>query len=275
MSQKREPEEKGGIDLGQIVNSAITEGIDSIIKDHPRFEGYEAFLMKQVDKKKLNDYLGEAGEELQKKLEGYENPKDAKKELKDFYDKTAKYIPEALTEKGKELILRNSSKKDAGRWFFGVNARKLLKGEDYLDKTMGAFSQLYELSKSGDYAQRHPEFVQAVSTVYDMGFFDTAVNVLYQEGKMNKKKYHELKKVITERTKQGEKYVMENLEQTVSPNYKKAAAIILGLIGVGILLSSNSITGNVIGNSTTTSIPALILGAVTLILGGWLGFKRK
>ena len=55
---------------------------------------------------------------------------------------------------------------------------------------------------------------------------------------------------------------------------QKATGAILGIVGLGVLLSANNITGAVIGASQTSPI-ALLWGTAALVLGAWLWMKKK
>jgi len=261
---------KKKIDLGKVINSAVSEGIEAIIEAHPRFSDQEEFLASHIDKKKLNQYLGEAVETIQ----GYDNERDQMEALNKLYEGTASYVAsgELFTERGKETVLRNSFERDSRKWFRGRPSREVLEGEKYLDRVMGSFKELYNLFKTGDYAQRMPELASAVSTVYDMGFTDAAVNVLYETGMMDKGRYQTFKRAIRERTKEGVEYTQGALEKYLIP--EKVAASVLGIFGVGILLKTNSITGSVVGNSAGISMGAMVFGGIILGIGIWMFFRK-
>ena len=192
-----------------------------------------------------------------------------------LYNATAGHVAsgEFFTERGKQLVLRKSFESDSKKWFRGKEAKEILEGEKYLDDVMRSFKELYNLVKSGDYAQRMPELASAVSTVYDMGFADAAVNVLYENGLMDKERYKVFKKAVREKTKQGVEATGKTLTDYLMP--EKVAAVVLGVLGLGILTTSNSITGNVIGVSGSTNFIAMILGAVVLGTGVWMFFRKK
>jgi len=268
--QRRGPTKKA-VDLGKIVNSAIEEGIDAIIDKHPRFSEQEELLAHYLDKKTLNHYAKEATE----KLQDYTDEKQASKFIGKFYDTMAGYVAsgELFTDKGKEIILRKSWGEKSRKFFTGGTAREILDGEQYLDDTMNSFRDLYKLFKTGDYSKRMPQLAEAVATVYDMGFADAAVNVLYENGLMNQNRYKVLKKVITQRTKEGVEKTQETLTEYIVP--EKIAASILGIIGLGILLTSNPITGNIIGVSTNINIGAIIFGVAVLGGGVWMFFRNR
>mgnify|MGYP000439190599 CR=1 FL=1 len=250
------------VNLSKIINSAIEEGIDAIIKKHPRFTDQEELLLHYLDKKKIKDYL-----------EDYIKHSDGPIDIKHLINRFGGYVAsgELFNERGKELILRESLGRESIRFFTGRMAREVLRGEKYLDETMRSFKDLYKLFKTGDYAQRMPKLAEAVSTVYDMGFADAAVNILYENGLMNRTKYRAFKRAINERVKQGVEYTQKSLAEYIIP--QKVAAVIVGIIGMAVLLASNSITGAVIG-AGKTSLSALLFGGLTLIAGIFLWIKK-
>ena len=265
--------EEKGIDLVAIVNGAIKEGIGAIVQAHPRFTSQENFLMAHVDKDKLNNYIAGAAEVIKK----YEdNPQELQKIVQEFYKNTANHVAsgELLSERGKELILRKSLKEKAGGWFGSRKARETLEGEKYLDKALGSFMEIYELMKSGDYAKRMPEIAEALGNLYEMGFADATVNVLYQNGGLDKNRYYTLKKAITERAKYSVEIAEKELQKHIGGLEKaaeKAAAAILAILGIGVILKTNTITGNAIGiSSGITSLPAVLWGLAVLGAGIWM-----
>jgi hypothetical protein len=260
---KREERNTGNqVDLGQLVNSAIQGGIETIVKEHPRFENKQDLLISYLDKKKINDYIKD-----------YMDSSGGRVDPHDLTEKFGSYVASGgfFDDKGKEIILSYSLKKDS-RGFFGGGARKMLEGEKYLDKTMTAFRDLYGMLQKGGYAEKMPELTKAVSTVYDMGFADAAVNVLYAHGLMDEGKYNVLKEAIADRAKEGVEYTNQQLTEMVTP--QKAVAAVIGVVGAGILLSSNKLTGAVIGVNETNLL-SLVIGGLLLVAGIFFGFKRR
>lgn len=259
---RRGRQKRQKIDLGKIVNSAIGEGIDAIIKNHPRFTDQEELLLHYLDKKKINKYLNDYVEHFGGVID-----------IKHLTEKFGGYVAsgELFNERGKELILRESLGKESMRFFTGGMAREVLRGEKYLDETMASFKDLHRLFKTGDYSQRMPKLAEAVSTVYDMGFADAAVNILYENSLMNKTNYRVFKRAISERVKSGVEQTQRSLADYILP--QRAAAVILGILGLGVLLASNNITGAVIGVGKT-SLSGLLFGILSLVAGIWLWFKK-
>lgn len=258
------------ISLDRLVNSAVEFGIDALIKNHPRFAAQGDFLKTQIDKTRIGDYLGEALQKI-----GATPGEDRDEAVKELYKETASYVAsgELFTEEGKELILRKSLREEAKGWLGGRRARRTLRGEAYLDDVMGSFRDLYNLFSSGDYAQRMPELQSAVTEIYDMGFWDAALNILYENRVMGKGEYHAAKRAIIERTKKG----VEKTEQAIRKYFpaEALAASILAVLGFGVLLTSNTITGNAIGISTMTNIPAILWGIAVLAASAGLFLKNK
>ncbi len=62
MPRGKERERK--INVNNLVNSAVQEGIDSIMKNHPRFKENQEFIYRHIDKKRLNQVAREADELL-------------------------------------------------------------------------------------------------------------------------------------------------------------------------------------------------------------------
>ncbi|MFA7707558.1 MAG: hypothetical protein WCX73_01285 [Candidatus Pacearchaeota archaeon] len=261
--EERAEKNQGNIDLGAIVNSAVEEGIAGIIQKHPRFAEQEKFLFDYLDKKKIN-------QELNKYLE----KSDGTIDLKDLTEKFGGYVAagEFFNEKGKRLILRTGLQKESKNWFSGRLPKEILKGEEYLDETMGAFRDLYKLLQSGDYAKRMPEIAKAVEEVNDMGFVDAAINVLYENNMMNKGKYSVIKRAINEKVKYNAEYVPRALESVALS--RRIAASILGITGLSFISANATITGNVIGTGVA-SLPRLTGAIVLLVSGVWLWFKNQ
>jgi len=267
MSRKTKRKQKG-IDFGNVVNSAIQEGVDSIIKNHPRFKDSQEFIYNHIDQKKLGEMANKAYEYIS------ENPSE--KNLKKLYEDMAKYVAsgEVLDDLGKEVVLRKGLEEKASSGFFkGFSARRELKGEKKLDYLITSFQDLYSLLKTGNYAERMPELAQAVSTVNDMGFLDPAVDVLKSYGLIDDRKYKALKQGIKYKTEESAKSVVSGIENYITP--QKIAASILGIIGISMLVASGTgITGNIIGNLSNTTT-GIIGGFLVLASLGLFVWKRR
>lgn len=272
----------GGIDLGKIVNAATAEGIRAIVDKHPDLKGREGTLFSYIDRDKIHDYVQSVGRELQ----DYRDGDSARRFLDKFYKDLAGHVAsgELLTEQGKEAVLRYSWQKKARGWGSGAKeARELLDGEKYLESAVNSFRDLYELMKTGDYAKRMPEVAEALYTLDQMKFSDAAVNILYQNGLMDKKKYKLLKRTIRERTKVAVETIPKHVENYVTGQKEeqaqgyaaqKAAAVIFAVLGLVAALFAHRITGNVIGISGSDWF-GLLAGAFFLIAGALLGVKKK
>jgi hypothetical protein len=233
------------------LEEAINEGIGSIISEHPRFSGMEAYLLKHIDKKKLRESLSSLKGE---KLDEYQ-----------VYQEIADYVSsgEAFDDKGKKIILKSSLEgKAEGKGLLRKLFRKpKFDGEKYLDETMEAFGDLYALFQSGEYAQRMPELTESVGTLYDLRFLNPAIDVLRQNGMIDDKKYGFLKKEVYAKAKDAQKRVVGGVENYLTP--EKVAASIFAGIGIFMALASTRVTGAVVG--VENSNPAFGLLGLGLI----------
>ncbi|MCK5149469.1 hypothetical protein KAJ87_00905 [Candidatus Pacearchaeota archaeon] len=252
---------KKRVDESQIINSAVEEGVNTILGRHPRFKENQEYILKHIDLKKIKNKIQDLYENLEEK--GIESDK---KRSEYIHNEIADYVAtgSAFDEAGKGTILKSGLEEKAKSGFFkGLFARGTLKGEKYLDNVLDSFQDLYLLFKKGDYSQRMPEVAEAVTSVYDMGFLDPAVDVLKHYGLINEGKYNNLKKSIRNKTKKGAESVVSGIEKYAT--YQKVAASIFGIFGIGLLiLSGAKITGAVIGNFFNSAI-GLIGGFLTLI----------
>lgn len=256
------------------INNAIIEGIDSIIEKHPRFEGFEEYLSKHIDKKKIRENLQYLGNKVKK----LRLNKERKNEY--IFKEIADYISsgEAFDKRGKSIILKKGLERKTGlrnylqfpglqEMFPFIKFKPKFEGEKYMDKTMEAFNDLYTLFKSGDYARRMPELTESIETLYDFRFLNPAVDLLKEYGMINERKYNFLKKKIYSQAKEAPKKIVEGIEKYVVP--QKVAASILGIFGIALIAVSSKITGAVVGvsNETISCIVGvcMIIGSLLLI----------
>lgn len=270
-------EKRGGIDLVKLVNSAVQEGVGAISEAHPRFS--PEFLAQYIDPKRINQYAHKIS---QKAGEYQEQGRDPREVIEKTYKTLAARVASGklFNEKGREIVLGESWQKKSRRWFGlfgGGKAREVLEGEKYLDDAMRSFRDIYNLMKSGNYAQRMPELANAVASIYDLGFLDAAANILYQNGQLKEGKYLALKQAIREKTGRRIEQTQEYLNRTFS---QSLAAAVLAIVGLAVLfasynISGNAVTGNVIGTANNSSAAAVIFGLFSFILGIYLFVRKK
>lgn len=263
--------------LEKIVQMAVTGGVEAgtekFYQDHPRF-GSKEFIKNYIDRGALNKYANKMASVFQQYLMKGKKPEEL---INMGYRGLASLVVSGklLTPEGKEILLSESWQKKAGGWrklFGGGVPKEILEGEKYLDETMKAFRDLYNLMSTGNYSQRFPELAQAVSKIYEFGFLDAAANILYKNGQLKKGQYLTLKRAVNERTRRS----AEGAQQALKDYYSQAlAASILIILGIGVLASTATLTGNVIGMAKIQTVPTLTFGALSLILGIFLWFTRK
>lgn len=276
------------IAVNELINSSVQEGVKAIIKNHPRFKNYEEFILKHLDKKELNQKFNELyNHVISKKLSSNEATEYIHSGLANYVASGALF-----DDAGKEIILKKSLEEKAGTGFFkGFFARKKLDGEKYLDNTMEAFQDLYGLMQQGKYAERMPEVAESLGTIYDVGFLNPALDILKHYGLIDKSKYNSMKSLVIKKTEEAREGVVKGIEkyaaaidkekqendkysQEAKPYYQKAAAFILGILGVFFLLNSKlEITGAIIGATKNDSIIGVLLIIISFLLF-FVGFKK-
>ncbi|MEK6827611.1 MAG: hypothetical protein AABX99_03965 [Nanoarchaeota archaeon] len=252
------------------LEQAILEGVDSILKEHPRFAGFQEYLLKHIDRKKIRDNISA----LKDKTKGMSGD-----EVQSFiYQEIADYVSsgEAFDERGKKIILKNSLEgKTEGRTLLQKLFRKpKFDGEKYLDETMEAFGDLYSLFKTGNYAQRMPALTKSIETLYDLRFLNPAIDILKQNGMIDDKKYAFLKKEVYSKAQESSKNVVGGIEKYFVP--EKIAASILGIFGISLVMMSLKITGAVVG--VQNNISSRIIGIGLIVLAVFIFFfpsKKK
>ena len=264
-TEEREEREGAGHDL---INGAIEEGMAAIFKEHPRFKQYGQYISEHIDQRKLKSGV--------KRIYGYiqTEGKDWSEEKKSrfIHKNLANYVASGgiFDDKAKEVLLKGSLEEKSGR---RSSSRKEVEGEKYLDEVGSAFRDLYGMMKSGDYAQRMPEFAEAVTTVYDLGFLRSAIDILDSYGLVSKGSYNAIRERIKERTEEETYKVKEVYKKMLEP--KKVAAAVVSGLGLGLVAASGSgLTGNVIGASGGNAIGG-VLGFVILIAGWFLYMQSR
>lgn len=261
---------KSGIPLSKVINPAIEEGIESIIEEHPRLEGFEEFLSSKIDKRRLLkdfEFLKEKAEE--KGLRG-------KKAIEYIYEELADYISsaQAFNREGKNVIIGNNLEEKArgwlGEWIRNLFHKPRFDGERYLDRVIGAASDLNLLLQSGDYEKRMPELVESVRTLNDFKFLNPSLDSFRSRGIIDEQKYKFLKEKVYSAAKEHGGGMIKGVENYI----EKLAAAILGTLGLGlVLLSSTKITGMAVGNLSKLSLG--IIGAFLILFSLILLFKKS
>ncbi len=251
MVQKKKQQ---GSHLDKLVNSAVQEGIDTIIKENPKFASFQTYLAKHINNYQLEEKIENLKLEVAKEpgLDNYQKTKKLSKQISSYVASG-----EMLDDIGKETILKKSLEDKTKKGFFHkIFHRTKFDGEKYFDKTMEAFEDFYALFKSGDYAKRMPELSKSVETLHDMKFLNPAVDVLKIHGLIDDKKYKFLKTNIYNKIGQESAKLSTDVEKYIIPEAYKVAASIMIVFGITFLaLTGVNMTGNLIGN-----MPAKVSG---------------
>lgn len=280
MPQERESGNSAG-DANAVINKAVQRGMNALVKDHPRFSESQEYLMKHLDQERLEQGVYRIQQEIYEQEDV--SPEQASQM---FYDAVSNYVASGAVfdDNARNVLLRggleektedSSNTSWMARLLGKGNQSRELEGEKYFDQVTSAFGDVYTLMKSGDHSKRMPELAQSAGTLYDMGFLDNALEVLYTRGLINEGDYDTVKTSIRDRTKyESEKAGKLIGKYAMAQQAQKAAAGLLGIIGIGLIISTQQgITGNIIKNSLG-NIGTGILGIVSLIISLVLFLKK-
>jgi len=279
---------------GDVLEDLFQDGSERFIQSHPGFNGKEKLIEKYLNKNHLkNEFWKLYGQKADPKTGNI-----TEVALGEISNTLADYIEQGIgdvfTKQGKEFLLyqtglEESAEKNMKDYFSELKSknpldwintarkagktwgsRRFLKKKNYISRAKESFGTLKELIKTGDYSNR-PKLTKIVNEMKDLKFFDAAADAMFQNKLLNTTKYKNLINQLYKKAEEGTKYTTSKLEEYAA---QKIAASILAIIGIGVILTTNNITGGVIG--TTNSNPLAILwGAASLILGAWLWMKKR
>jgi hypothetical protein len=274
MDERSDKEPLGfGTGLERHIDVAVREGIEAIVSNHSMFADMQNQLFSHIDPKSVNSYIAEVYEELKEKEGTFD--------LEKLKAKVSSYIASGkpFDEEGKESILRKCLD-EMPKINLDINIfktkfeRDIKEGEKYLDRTILAFRDLYHLMKSEEPTEKMSELTQAAGHVYDSGFFNAAIKVLYANKALTNPRYLTIKNALAQRIRRTEQKKISQGEVSPMSTTQSIAAAILSIFGISILLVNNSITGNIIGMSPPKTSIYGVLISIILLLGGVYFFLR-
>jgi len=225
----------------EIIGSAVNIGVGEIIKLHPRFINSGHYIANHLNSQSLNEMFDKLYTTAQKN-------KVSKDKIGEYITiGLANYISSggAFDHTGKETILKTSLEAKAGKGFIrGMSARRELAGDKYLDQIISAWSEVNEIAKAG--GQELPEEIaRPMQYLSRLGFAIPAAEILEENGLISRHQYSQIKDNIKKGAYESHREATQRLEGY--SRYQKAAALIIGFLGLGIIAFSSGITGAVIG----------------------------
>lgn len=280
-----------------IIQNAVEQGLSKLLEDNPRFHSMRDYIGNHIDPGKVSSqftyYVAKAH-----KL-GLTNPAHV---YAFVGKKLASYIGNggALDNVAKEGILRKSLRSDAkgtSAEIGGWTEHPILKLESwvkhpiqnlryglpfgrhvqYVDRAASAFKEIYEMFKTGDYAERMPELHAAAEQVDRAGFLDAAVGVLKHYKMLSGAGALMLRERVRGYTKRGVEAGKEAIKKYTR---EKTAAATAAIIGIGMfVITGMGLTGNVVGDGVAhPSVLGISLGvlfiAIALLILAKIGKNR-
>lgn len=209
-----------------VIENALAQGVEAFVKRHPQLKDQRHRIQDHIDLQRFREGAQGIEEYLQQEEQKLGKAVSPQEHLKRLHQGLVDYVVagRALDDDGKEILLLDSLEHRAMKGPRALEARTQLKGERYLQKVGVAFRELYEMFKSGDYAQHMPEVARAVVTVRNLGFLSPALDVMRHYGLINDKRYAFLKKNIFERVEKGTDDVNTAMEQVVGREDEKVSS---------------------------------------------------
>jgi len=272
----------------QLLDEGGLYGIRSLVNQHSRFHGLEKYLLSHIDLGKLDEIYQQLSEEGQKLYDAGKLDGD---DVSDYIRSgLAKHVASmgAFDEFGQRFVLRKGLEEKLGggspkswkRLVPFTKAWKYRKDSEvtkYLDKSMDAFGELYHFFSSVDKPESLKPIEGAVETVYSAGLMEATASLLFEKGVMNEEKYRDLRKMAKNTIGAGSNYVEKNIADYLSSSVQKLAASVLGVFGLGLLVTSGfKVTGSAVGNSSFFPNGGLsVLAGILLIIIAVLLFRLK
>lgn len=253
----------------EIIASAVNMGVGEIIRLHPRFTNAGQYIASHINSQGVSQMF----DKIYKHAQRNNMPKDKIGEY--IAVGLANYIASgrAFDNSGKETILRTSLEAKAGSGLFkGFSARRELSGDKYLDHVIGAWSKINAIAKAG--GQEVPEdMAKPLKYLDQLGFAVPAVEILQESGLLKGNQYHEIKNEIRKGAYESHTEALGKLQEY--SHYQKAAALLIGGIGLALLLASGmNFTGGVIGANAGKNLFLCFIGVCSLVSSLVL-FARK
>lgn len=277
----------------ELIQAAINEGMAYIAENHPELAKAGDYIGRHVDQRKLRERVRTIQGFLQKNASDWSDEERAKF----MYENLAGYVAagEIFDDSARRVILEGGLEKKTereGSWWTG-RGQKHSEKSDNLQQVTGAFRDLYDIMRSGDYAERMPELYKSVAQMQDLGFMKTAIEVLRSRDLLTEGNYNALNRAIEKRVQETSDRATTLMSEYISPKQKEEeeigereergerregaqfprrgykgraiAAAIIGVVGLGLVLASNiRLTGNVLG--TTAANTAVGFGGLLLVI---------
>ena len=272
---RRGGQNSGRIDLNRVANSAVREGIKALTDSHPMFRGLGGYIASNIDQ----DALREKIEDAYTFVSQSKVPQDQK--IAYLRKEIANYVAsgEVLNDGAKEVVLNRGleAKARQGGWknFLGRRvAKSQLEGVRYLEETIDTFSQIYGVLASGElHGPEVTALAEEARDIKDIGSLYAIGRIMHNKGILNDRDYNAWHTGIVRGVKERRVRFKTQYEEVTA---QKLAASIMATLGlIFIAFFGFSMTGNVVGDATTSleDIFGIGVGVVFIILS-LMSFSR-
>jgi len=268
MSEKRKKLNKmNSQEQERIQKTLIMKGL----KDFSEHTGLPInLLVRNLDEEKIKSFYEEVMEKHKDK--GDYNPY----EDSDFKEKFVEYVSdgEILNDKMNNYV----NVDDKGNYSIKERLVNLLKGGpkdlDIKENNKKLSGLMALVSSDPAYRKLTPELVESLGKANKLVYAKNIINVALADGLLDKREYRSLAGKVYEASEKHNKEIPMHIRDYI----EKSVASIIGLFGIGVLLTQTKITGAVVGTGISFSdalFSGLGLGLIALAILGTRKLRDK
>jgi len=271
MAEKREGNNLSDSDVNRAVNSAVEYFMGKVMQQNPMINHDN--IPNYIDSRKIGAFANQlrCSDEL------------AEMDEQDKYEAIVNGIMgflgsrEGLTPMGRAIISRGGLEARVGKESPGKRTWKGEQGRDY------AIQAAKDIYNAMDKTERElaPDYIETLAGMAKQGIAAKSAHIYQEYGLISPETHEAIMDERTQRIGEGvekmvgmtKSYVVG--EQDTSPSSYKAAAAVIGLVGIGIILASETLTtGNVIGGGVSV-LGSGIIGAAMILTSLIFLLKRN
>jgi hypothetical protein len=287
MARRGQREGNRGEYLNDLVNAAVDHGWNEILQRHPNFRHQQEYIKEHIDQRKLTEQVRRINTFIAYNGQNWSDEEKGKY----LFEGISNYVASGgmFDKQAKRVVLRESLEGRAGGKEGHWNGRLYHNEEDF-EKASYAFRNMHDLMAEGKYAQDDPILQRDVYALKELGFYDQAWEVLYDQGVINEKDYKHGKNLIGMAAKKKTKSVVEKVGRHIESAAKeeeleeesshqisasRVAAVFFGILGTLLLFTAGTtITGNVVGTGQIDNYFGLLGILFCLVAAAFIVYNK-